>query len=194
LAFILSTVLASVHPQAARAVGVLYGHVDQVERTANSPNSFPLPGFEGEWLSQTEVVDSSCQAVAIGTSVTSTLRFARTRCGAINAEWEQPGWSNTHQRLTPVNNCEGYMGRVNYGTDDNLGCAERSYDYYTQTGPNEMTVSSTVDVFQDDGYVGRYQTKSTLTRMIPEGPSTLCHHRSKDPDDQTTTEIWKQNH
>jgi len=132
-----------------------------------SPNTFPR-AFQGGWVCQTTVTDSTAPAVTVGQTIDSEVTFYPTNDGRIQARWNQAGWVETQAVAYSFgkNGSEAKSDRTTYYFGDNSqgSWAARARDQFAQTAPDTITAKSYVDQYIDGQYVGRYRTVSVLKR------------------------------
>lgn len=132
-------------------------------------DSFPA-SYSGTWRVDTVVSDSTVNDVSAGQKMLSSVEFKRQADGRVTARWNQPGWTETQASITTFNQAESMLDRTNYYYGDKMQGAwgARSRDKFTQVSENQIMAQSYVDQYIDGHYLGRYRTKSVLSRM----PST----------------------
>jgi hypothetical protein len=126
-------------------------------------DSFP-PQFAGVWKVVTVVVDSAISSVPVGQRIESSVSFEQARDGRVLARWEQPGWTEANESVTPMSQNEVALERTNYYKGGGAWAAH-SRDRYLQLDSNRIAADSQVEQFVNGDFVGRYQTKSMLYRM-----------------------------
>lgn len=135
----------------------------QLHRAMLLQDSFP-PAFAGVWKVVTVVVDSAVASVPVGQRIESAVAFQQARDGRVVARWEQPGWTEANESVTPMSQNEVAMERTNYYKGGGAWAAH-SRDRYLQLDANRIAADSSVEQFVNGDFVGRYQTKSMLYRM-----------------------------
>lgn len=127
----------------------------------------PLAKFQGTWQSVTLVTDSLVPTVAAGQRVVSTMEFARSDQGRLYAKWQQPGWQESQSAITVISPDNFMIDRTSYYTADrNSGSwATRSRDQYSLLTNSQILAVSEIDQYIDGRFVGRYCTRSVLTKI-----------------------------
>ncbi|HEY9869664.1 MAG TPA: hypothetical protein V6D08_10905 [Candidatus Obscuribacterales bacterium] len=122
--------------------------------------------YEGTWRCLTIVTDSAVTAVPVGQKMVSDVQFLRKPDGRIIANWSQPGWTETQCSILTWSKTQGQVDRTNYYYGEKMqgAWAARSRDKFTQVGGDRILAESYVDQYIDGHYLGRYRTRSVLTR------------------------------
>lgn len=124
----------------------------------------PLSRFQGTWQSVTVVTDSLVATVPAGQQVVSTMEFAKSNEGRLHARWQQPGWREAQAAITVLSPENFLIDRTSYYMDGS-SWATRSRDQYTLLGNSQILAVSEIDQYIDGRYVGRYCTRSVLTKI-----------------------------
>lgn len=147
-------------------------------------DSFPVD-LQGAWQCVTVVVDSLVETVPVGNKVMSRVDFVRADDGRVVARFQQPGWTEAQSSVTTFSATQYQMDKTNYYYGDRAGAwAARSRDRYQLLEQNRMIAESEVDQYVDGRYVGRYRTRSTITRL-DNGMRNVALQHVPDPDDQS---------
>ncbi len=127
----------------------------------------PLSRFQGTWQSVTVVTDSMVSTVPAGQQVVSTMEFAKSEEGRLHARWQQPGWRESQSAITVISPENFMIDRTSYffGERTNGSWATRSRDQYNLIGNNQIVAVSEIDQYIDGRYIGRYCTRSILTKI-----------------------------
>lgn len=155
---------------------LLSGHIEQIKEVEAQPqenaqsqpsNSFP-ENYVGVWHCQTTVVDSQVDTVAKGTNLACDIQFVPDKTGKVTGQWIQPGWVETQISTLSWNPKEAKVDRTTYYFGQSVvqggSWACRSRDHFIQISENKMECQSYIDQYIDGRYLGRYRTKSLLTR------------------------------
>ena len=141
----------------------------QVQRVTQ--NTFPR-AYQGTWHCVTTVTDSAVSMVIPGTVTQCNVEFKRDTEGLVQANWSQPGWTESQRTVVAFSATEAQMDRTAYYWADGAGgaWATRSRDSFTLTAANSLVSNSNVDQYVDGQYAGRYRTSSVFTKT--DGQST----------------------
>lgn len=156
---------------------LLSGHIEQIKEVEATPkedtkpnsvsNSFP-ENYIGVWHCQTLVTDSQVDTVVKGTSLACDIQFVPDKTGKVTGQWIQPGWVETQISTLSWNPQEAKVDRTSYYFGQSMvqggSWACRSRDHFIQLSENKMECQSYIDQYIDGRYLGRYRTKSVLTR------------------------------
>jgi len=166
---------------------LLSGHIEQIKEAEVNPqsqaeaeseskldsrpqtpaNSFPQ-NYVGVWHCQTLVTDSQVDTVARGTSLNCDIQFVPDKTGKVTGQWIQPGWVETQISTMSWNQKEAKVDRTSYYFGQSMvqggSWACRSRDHFIQLSETKMECQSYIDQYIDGRYLGRYRTKSILTR------------------------------
>lgn len=156
---------------------LLSGHIEQIkeaetqeredQKTPSVSNSFP-ENYIGIWHCQTLVTDSQVDTVVKGTSLACDIQFVPDKTGKVTGQWIQPGWVETQISTLSWNPQEAKVDRTSYYFGQSMvqggSWACRSRDHFIQLSENKMECQSYIDQYIDGRYLGRYRTKSVLTR------------------------------
>lgn len=172
LSLILCAVCSSAQPANSAPLRGYVSHTEAAALTeSSSPPNLATKAFEGTWSCVTVVTDSRVTAIYPGQKMVSAVRFNRQSDGQLTAHWEQPGWTETQSSIVTFAGLEGQVDRTNYyfGEGMNGSWAARSRDHLKQIKTNMINVESYVDQYIDGHYLGRYHTKSVLSRIPDQG-------------------------
>ncbi|MBX9724296.1 MAG: hypothetical protein K2X81_23000 [Candidatus Obscuribacterales bacterium] len=155
------------------------------QQAAARSDSFPTE-LQGAWQCVTVVVDSLVDSVAVGQKVVSQMEFVKSNDGRVVARFVQPGWTEAQESITAYSSTQYQMDKTNYyyGDRANGAWAARSRDHYQVLEKNRMIAEGEVDQYINGKYVGRYRTRSTISR-INTGIENLAATPMPDPDDQS---------
>ncbi|MCW5822661.1 MAG: hypothetical protein KIT34_07635 [Cyanobacteria bacterium TGS_CYA1] len=156
---------------------LLSGHIEQIKEvetpqqedpnTKSVSNSFP-ENYIGVWHCQTLVTDSQVDTVVKGTSLACDIQFVPDKTGKVTGQWIQPGWVETQISTLSWNPQEAKVDRTSYYFGQSMvqggSWACRSRDHFIQLSETKMECQSYIDQYIDGRYLGRYRTKSVLTR------------------------------
>ncbi|MBP7860587.1 hypothetical protein KA183_02810 [bacterium] len=157
---------------------LLSGHIEQIKEAdvqleenpqSQASNSFP-DNYIGVWHCQTTVTDSQVDTVAKGTSLACDIQFVPDKTGKVTGQWIQPGWVETQISTLSWNPKEAKVDRTSYYFGQSMvqggSWACRSRDHFIQISESKMECQSYIDQYIDGRYLGRYRTKSLLTRAL----------------------------
>lgn len=178
LSFVLLTLQSVLGSNAPVQAKLLNGHIEQIKEAEadngediNNPkvsNSFPQE-YIGLWRCQTSVTDSQVETVAKGTTLACDIQFVPDKTGKVTGQWIQPGWVETQVSTLSWNPQEAKVDRTSYyfGQSAVMGgsWACRSRDHFIQLSKDKMECQSYIDQYLDGKYLGRYRTRSILTRV-----------------------------
>lgn len=172
-ALMLTLITVSFIPAEAK---LLSGHIEQIKEAEAQPQENPQPqasnsfpdNYVGVWHCQTTVVDSQVNTVAKGTSLACDIQFVPDKTGKVTGQWIQPGWVETQISTLSWNPQEAKVDRTSYYFGQSVvqggSWACRSRDHFIQISESKMECQSYIDQYIDGRYLGRYRTKSLLTR------------------------------